>query len=102
MKSRCKDRYPRVPPVGIYWPLAKLSKLFEALHLPYNNIPLSATRNDSLYNMRTVSLDRFGSAIEHRFSKKDIVKMMTECGLENISFSDNPEVNWVAIGYKKA
>lgn len=88
--------------ISVYWPFAKLSKLFELLHLPYHNIPLSATRNDSFYNMRTVSLDRFGSAIEHRFSKEDIIKMMMGCGLEDISFSNNPEVSWCAIGYKKA
>ena len=98
MKKVCTD----VIALTVYWPLAKLSKCFEILHLPYRNIPLSATRNDSFYNMRTVSLDRFGSVIEHRFSKKDIVKMMTECGLKKISFSNNPDVNWVAVGYKKA
>ena len=85
----------------VYFPLAKLSLVLEKYHLPFRNIPLSAHRDDSLYNMRTSSLDRFGSRIEHRFSKKDIVTMMESCHLENISFSDNPDVNWVAVGYKK-
>ena len=87
--------------VFVYFPLAKISWIFEKCHLPFRNIPLSAHRNDSLYNMRTTSLDRFGSRIEHRFTKKDIVTMMEDCHLENISFSDNPDVNCVLLVTKK-
>lgn len=85
----------------VYWPLAKIAYIFEKLHLPYRNIPLSAHRNGSFYNMKNCALDRFGTCLEKRFSKKQIVDMMTTCGLENISFSGDPDVNWCAVGYKK-
>ena len=98
LRKVCTD----VIAVVIYWPFAKVAKLLEKLNLPFENLPLCACRNESFYNMRTTSLDRFGSIIEHRFSKEDIITMMSKCGLENISFSNNPEVNWVAIGYKKS
>lgn len=85
----------------VYWPLAKIAYIFEKLHLSYKNIPLSAYRNGSFYNMKNCALDRFGTCLEKRFSKKEITDMMTTCGLENISFSDDPDINWRAIGYKK-
>ena len=88
--------------VFVYFPLAKISWIFEKCRLPFRNIPLAAYRNDSFYNMRTLSLGRFGSSVEHRFSKEDIVTMMRVCHLENISFSNNPDVNWCVVGYKKA
>ena len=84
----------------IYWPLSQLAAIFEKLHLPYKNIPLSAHRHGSFYDMRNCALDRFGPCLEKRFSKADIVQLMTQCGLENIEFSNNPDTNWVAIGYK--
>lgn len=88
--------------VFIYWPLAKLSEILEKFGVNVNNIPLSAHRKGAFYNMRNCALDRFGTCLEKRYSKADITKMMTQCGLEKISFSNNPDVNWCAIGYKKA
>lgn len=88
--------------VFIYWPLAKLSEILEKFGVNVNNIPLSDYRKGAFYNMRNCALDRFGTCLEKRYSKADITKMMTQCGLEKISFSDNPDVNWCVIGYKKA
>ena len=86
----------------VYYPLAKIAFAAEKLHLPYKNIPLSAYRKGSFYNMKNCALDRFGTCYEKRYSKADIVDLMTKSGLENISFSNDPDFNWVAIGYKKA
>lgn len=47
--------------------------------------------------MRTDSLDRFGTRLEHRFTRAEIEKMMLESGLENIRFSDQVPY-WVACG----
>ena len=83
----------------IYLPLARTSRALEALGLPVDNIPLSAYRNDAFYTMRTDSLDRFGTRLEHRFSRAEITAMMKRCGLTDIIFSDNIP-HWVALGYK--
>ena len=109
MVRRCISRMPYfwrklctdIIALTVYWPLAKLSWVLEKLGVNVSNIPLSAVRKSSLYSMRLWSLDRFGSRIEHRFSKQDITTMMTQCGLERITFGTNPEVNWCAIGYKR-
>jgi len=84
----------------VYWPLARFALILEKLHLPYKNVLLSAYRYGAFYNMKNCALDRFGTCLEKRYSKSDIVCLMTKCGLKDISFSDDPDVNWVAIGYK--
>ena len=49
--------------------------------------------------MRTDALDRFGTKLEKRFSKKEIISMMEKSGLKDIKFSDQPPYH-CAIGYK--
>lgn len=85
----------------VYWPLAQISLILEKLGFNVNNIPLSSHRKGSFYNMRNVAINRFGPSLERRFSKLEIMNMMRKCGLDNISFGKNPDVNWCAIAYKK-
>ena len=49
--------------------------------------------------MRTDALDRFGTKLEKRFSKKKIQLMMKTSQLKNIKFSKQPPY-WVAVGTK--
>jgi len=49
--------------------------------------------------MRTDALDRFGTKIEKRFSKKEIEILMKRSQLKNIKFSSKPPY-WVAVGTK--
>ncbi len=84
----------------IYYPLARLSSILETFGINVKNIPLSYYRKSSLYTMQTDSLDRFGTKLEQRFTKKEIQTMMSDCGLVNIKFS-NKLPFWVAVGEKK-
>lgn len=84
----------------IYWPLARGAKVLEKLGFNVVNIPLSSYRNNSLYTMRTDALDRFGTRLEQRFSKKQIQEMMELAGLDRIQFSDGVPY-WCAVGYRK-
>ena len=61
--------------------------------------PLSAYRSVSFYTMRTDALDRFGTRLEQRFTRRQIEQMMTAAGLEQIRFSES-EPFWVACGIK--
>ena len=84
----------------VYFPLAKIILYLEKRKYNVKNLPLYAYRNSSFYVMRTDSRDRFGTPLEKRFTKKEIHKMMTESGLENIIF--NAELPfWTAVGFKK-
>ena len=86
--------------IFIYLPLAKLSQLLELFGINVTNIPLSYYRNKSFYFMNTDALDRFGTRLEKRFSKKEIVTLMKKCNLHSIEFSKSTPF-YVAIGYKE-
>ena len=49
--------------------------------------------------MQTDSLDRFGTRLEHRFTKTEILDMMENAGLINIKFNEKSPY-WVAVGEK--
>jgi len=83
----------------VYMPLVILSKLMEWLGFNVANVPLSYYRNYSFYSMRTDARDRFGTPLERRFSRQQIVEMMEGVGLENICFSDSTP-HWCAVGKK--
>jgi SAM-dependent methyltransferase len=84
----------------IYYPLARSARVFEFMGGSIHSWPLSAYRNQSFYFMRTDALDRFGTKLEQRFSKKEIEKMMNESGLKNIKFDENAPF-YCAIGIKE-
>ena len=84
----------------IYFPLARASFYLEKIGIGVSNIPLSEYRKKSFYTMRTDSLDRFGTRLEQRFTKRHIERMMENAGLENICFSDIAPY-WCVVGYKK-
>ena len=83
----------------IYWPLARASSRLERSGMNVDLFPLSSYRNRSFYAMRTDALDRFGSRIEKRFTRKQMQQMMETAGLERIVFSESPY--WCAVGYRK-
>jgi ubiquinone/menaquinone biosynthesis C-methylase UbiE len=84
----------------VYFPLARLARLFEILNKDVANFPLSEYRSKSFYMMRTDSLDRFGTRLEQRFTKNEILEMLEDTGFENITFS-NKAPYWVSLAYKK-
>jgi 2-polyprenyl-3-methyl-5-hydroxy-6-metoxy-1,4-benzoquinol methylase len=73
----------------VYWPLAKLSSLVSVFSKKLGEqIPLSYYRKTSFFVMRNDALDRFGTPLEKRFSKKEITQMLVEAGFVNTRFSD--------------
>lgn len=84
---------------GVYWPLARSAFVAERLGMNVSHFPLNYYRDRGFYSMRTDALDRFGTRLEKRFTKKQIEQMMTAAGLTSISFSPNAPY-WCAIGYK--
>ncbi len=87
--------------VVLYMPFVGLSRFFYAIGLKNfaAKIPLSSYRDKSFHIIRNDSLDRFGTKLEQRFSKKQIMTMMNESGLHDIIFSPDP-FYWHAIGKK--
>lgn len=79
----------------VYWPLARTAK-----YLPVSDSwPLKFYANRSFYFMRTDALDRFGTKLEMRFTKRQITEMLESARLINIRFSDS-EPYWVCAATK--
>jgi SAM-dependent methyltransferase len=84
----------------VYLPLVTLSRILNKFGFNVAGIPLSYYRNHSFYTMRTDARDRFGTPLEHRFTKVQITEMMEKSGLVNIRFSDCAPF-WCVIGVKR-
>ena len=83
----------------VYLPLAIFSRILERMGYEVSGIPLSYYRKHSFYTMRTDARDRFGTPLEHRFTRQKIKAMMESAGLVNIRFSDSAPF-WCAVGVK--
>jgi ubiquinone/menaquinone biosynthesis C-methylase UbiE len=84
----------------IYYPFSRISYILSLAGINTNNFPLNYYKDKKFYIMRNDSLDRFGTIIEKRFSRKEIKKMMISSGLKNIKFSEKAPY-WCAVGFKK-
>jgi SAM-dependent methyltransferase len=84
----------------VYWPLARISGALARAGADVEGLPLSSYRNARLGNMRLAALDRFGTGLEHRFSRAQITDMMIRCGLTEIAFHEGPPY-WIAIGRRR-
>jgi SAM-dependent methyltransferase len=76
--------------VIVYMPFILFVRLFMKLGLKKTalKMPLSAYYNKSFFIIRNDSLDKFGTKLEQRFSRKEVIEMMEKCGLENVVVSD--------------
>lgn len=83
----------------IYFPTSLILKILKKNKIKIKNFPLSYYHDKTFYIMRTDALDRFGTKLEKRFSKKEIQTMMKRSQLKNIKFSKQPPY-WVAVGTK--
>ena len=71
--------------ICVYWPLARAAK-----YCPVSDFwPLRSYADRSFYVMRTDALDRFGTRLEKRFTKQQIIEMLDSAGLKGIHFSDS-------------
>ncbi len=88
--------------VLFYMPFVILCRVLRFAGVPdriRKHIPLQAYERQSFYIIRNDSLDRFGTPLEQRFSRKQIQAMMVEAGLTDIIFSEMIPY-WHAIGKK--
>ena len=75
---------------AIYLPLARTSKLLENRGKDVSNFPLHHYANMPFIMLQNDALDRFGTRLEQRFSKKEITAMLDNAGfdLSTLKFSD--------------
>jgi hypothetical protein len=85
----------------VYWPLARLSRLLHKIGARRlaELFPLTLYRDCSFRIMRNDSLDRFGTRVEHRFSRAQVIAVMSKAGLRDIRVSPGSPF-WHAIGLR--
>jgi SAM-dependent methyltransferase len=89
--------------VLLYMPFVLLCRFLKVIGVPEKirrKVPLQGYEDQSFYVIRNDSLDRFGTPLEHRFSRKQITAMMEAAGLTDIVFSEEIPF-WHSIGRKK-
>ena len=84
----------------IYWPISRTGFIFSKLGINTKHFPLIYYSDKPFYFMRNDSLDRFGTRLENRFSKKQIEQLFHNSGFVDIKFS-NKKPFWCACGIKK-
>ena len=74
----------------VYFPLARVSKYLGTRGINTSNIPLHHYANMPFIMLQNDALDRFGTRLEQRFSKNEIIEMLTSAGfdLATLLFSD--------------
>ncbi len=87
--------------VTLYMPWVLLARFFVFIGMRNfaKKIPLAAYENKSFFVIRNDSLDRFGTTLEQRFSRKEVIAMMKNCGLVDIIVSPNTPY-YHAVGRK--
>ena len=75
---------------AVYLPLARTSKLLGNNGKDVSNFPLHHYANMPFVMIQNDALDRFGTRLEQRFSKKEITVMLNNAGfdLSTLQFSD--------------
>lgn len=88
--------------VVFYMPFILLGRLFKKLGFKdlAVRMPLHGYQNRSFFMIRNDALDRFGTRLEQRFSKEQVIGMMEDAGLTDIIIS--PGIPFYhAVGRKK-
>jgi SAM-dependent methyltransferase len=87
----------------VYLPLARISLVLSKIKLNIKHWPLSHYSNLTFEVMKNDALDRFGTRLEHRFSKEEIIKMLIAANFDKttIVFSPN-EPYWTFSAKKKS
>lgn len=84
----------------IYLPISRIFKILKFFGFNIKNFPLSFYANQKFYVLRNDALDRFGTKIEQRLTKKQITDLLQKTGFNKISFSKK-EPYWCAICFKE-
>ena len=73
----------------IYWPMAKISKIATKFGLDNSNLPLHHYASFPFVFLKNDALDRFGTRIENRFGKVEIVYMLEQAqfNISTLKFS---------------
>lgn len=80
----------RVIAISVYWPLARLSRMLARIGINTSNVPLHHYAEMPFVMLANDALDRFGTSLEQRFNKKEIITMLENANFDvtTLLFSD--------------
>lgn len=83
----------------VYLPLARTARILDAVGLGRvaDRLPLRFYSRLSFRTMRNDSLDRFGTTLEKRYRREEVLSLLEEAGLVDIRVSDEAPY-WHAVG----
>jgi ubiquinone/menaquinone biosynthesis C-methylase UbiE/glycosyltransferase involved in cell wall biosynthesis len=84
----------------IYFPVSRFGYLLQKAGFNVNQYPLIYYADKPFYFMKNDALDRFGTKLEKRFSRKEILEIFKESGFVDVKFSDSAPY-WCAYGIKE-
>lgn len=90
MKSKNKKIVCDLIAIFFYMPFVIMTRILNLFSLDKisKKIPLNDYSNKSFFIIRNDALDRFGTTLEQRFSKKQVIEMMENSGLKEIIVSN--------------
>jgi len=85
--------------IVLYMPVVLFGRFVKAIGFKKlaAKLPLNSYHDRSFFVIRNDALDRFGTSLEQRFSRKQVVAMMEAGGLTDVVVSDNLPY-WHAVG----
>lgn len=87
--------------VAVYWPLARIALVAERAGVTVDKFPLAPYRRLGLYTLRTDARDRFGTRLEQRFTRAQVVGMLEGAGLVDVVVPDAFPY-WIGVGHRPA
>ena len=87
----------------VYWPLARISRVFTKLGRDTSNFPLHHYAQMPFVMLANDALDRFGTSLEHRFNKAEITEMLraADFDISTLKFSELEPFWTFAVQKKK-
>lgn len=82
LPQRIKQIVSSVIAALVYWPLARFSKGLSKFGINTSNIPLHHYAEMPYVMLANDALDRFGTTLEQRFSKAEIMQMLSAAGFD--------------------
>ena len=88
--------------IFLYWPLARLNRMLSRIGINNTNVPLHHYAEMPFVMLANDALDRFGTTLEQRFNKEEIITMLEQANfdLTTLNFSDK-EPFWTFAVKKK-
>lgn len=90
MPYLCRRLLAKAIAVAVYLPLARTSRILSSIGKDSSNIPLHHYADMPFVMLENDALDRFGTRLEQRFSKKEIIEMLENADFDitTLKFSD--------------